>query len=83
MIIVSVLDVKAESFSQPSCSANKATALRDFATAVNQPGSLLNSHPDDFVLYQLGDFDPQMGVISSSARVSLACGRDVFAEVKS
>lgn len=77
MIMVSVQDVKAETFSPPVCSQNKATALRDFATAVNQPGSLLNSHPDDFVLHQVGLFDVVTGKISPVS-VPLGSGRDVY-----
>lgn len=77
MILVSVLDVKAEHFSAPVCSQNKATALRDFATAVNQPGSLLNSNPDDFVLYQVGKFDQLQGIVFAE-KVALGSGRDVL-----
>lgn len=77
MIIVSVHDLKAESFSSPVVSQNVATAIRDFATAVNQSGSLLNSHPDDFVLERLGEFDTRSGGISVDHAV-LSSARDVF-----
>lgn len=79
MVLVSVHDVKAETWSSPVVSQNKATALRDFSTAVNQKGSLLNSHPDDFILEQLGWFEPTSSALKVEHLV-LGSGRDVFVE---
>lgn len=49
-------------FMTPTVDANDATALRNFEHAVNQPDSLLNSHPNDFTLCKLASFDTDVGV---------------------
>lgn len=42
---------------------NDATAVRNFEHAVRQPDSLLASHPNDFALYIVGEYDNQTGEI--------------------
>lgn len=42
---------------------NDATAVRNFEHAVRQPDSLLASHPNDFALYIVGEYDNQSGQI--------------------
>lgn len=49
-------------FMTPTVDQNDASALRNFEHAVNQPDSLLNSHPNDFALYLLGEFDTDAGI---------------------
>jgi hypothetical protein len=49
-------------FMTPTVDANDASALRNFEHAVNQPDSLLNSHPNDFSLFKLASFDTDSGV---------------------
>lgn len=41
-------------FMTPTVDQNDASALRNFEHAVNQPDSLLNSHPNDFCALQAG-----------------------------
>lgn len=44
---------------------NDASACRNFEHAVlNHQDSLFFSHPEDYALYYLGDFDSDSGVIS-------------------
>lgn len=43
---------------------NDATAVRNFEHAVCQPDSLLASHPNDFALFKVGEYDNETGVIS-------------------
>lgn len=49
-------------FMTPTVDQNDASALRNFEHAVNQPDSLLNSHPNDFALCRLASFDTDSGI---------------------
>ena len=56
MVIVTVHDKVAGTWSAPSVSANKETAVRDFRTALSKPGTLLSDHPSDFELWIIGEW---------------------------
>ena len=43
---------------------NDATAIRNFENAVRQVNSILSSHPNDFALFKVGEYDNESGVIS-------------------
>lgn len=42
---------------------NDATAIRNFEHAVRQQDSILASHPNDFALYKVGEYDNELGSI--------------------
>lgn len=50
-------------FTGVSVDINDASARRNFAHAVNRSDSLFNSHPEHYVLYKVGEFDSETGVI--------------------
>lgn len=52
---------------------NDATAVRNFEHAVRQPDSILASHPNDFALFKLGEYDNESGVISPLFPPKLLC----------
>lgn len=60
--VFSVLDSKAGAFLKPFCSPNQGTAVRDFSQGVYSEGSPLNQFPEDFSLFELGEFDDTKGV---------------------
>ncbi|AXH77995.1 MAG: nonstructural protein [Microviridae sp.] len=65
--IFAVLDTAAETFGTPFFLGTNAEALRSFATEVNtgQPGqSAVATHPNDYHLYVIGEYDEQKGVIT-------------------
>lgn len=59
----SVRDVVASTFGRPIFAPNTASAVRSIQNEVNRPqdGNMLNTHPDDFELYHLGNYDDQTG----------------------
>lgn len=80
MILVSLRDTKAETWSNPHVCQNKAAALREFGMLVNDSrGTLVSGHPADFELYQVAEIsDIFDGVIKpSTPPVHLASGLDV------
>lgn len=66
--IFCVRDNKSKCFPQPMFLAYApGEALRGFQDVVNDDKSQLCKHPEDYTLYELGDYDMEKGVISSHA----------------
>ena len=59
-------DSKSETYTPPTVNPARGQALRSFSDAVNgdKKTSVLASHPEDFTLFEIGDFDPKTGNIS-------------------
>lgn len=75
-ILVSLFDSKAETWSPPSCADSKAAAIRQFEMLVNdRQQTLVSTHPEDFTLFMLGDFDGVM--LKACDKIALANGIDV------
>lgn len=64
MILVSVLDKKAEAFGPVFTSRNTAIATRDFSQACNDKQSNINKFPEDYCLVLLGEFNEEKGIIT-------------------
>lgn len=80
-VLCSVYDQKANFFSAPFCSSTAASAVRDFQNAVKDTRAMVDKFPKDYVLYQLGLFDPDTGEISpQSVPLHLASGADYLEE---
>ena len=56
MILISVFDQIAATWSNPAPCQNASAAVRDFLTACKDERSLLGQHPEDFVLYEVGEW---------------------------
>lgn len=67
MIMFSIFDIKAKTFSMPFFEKSKETAIRAVATQLGSD-SLIARYPEDFVLYQLCVVDEISGVISDSEK---------------
>lgn len=63
--VLSVFDDKVGAFSQPFMSVNRQAALRDFQRAVEDQNLDLFHFPDDYVLFELGEFDDESGLITA------------------
>lgn len=77
--LYSIYDLKAEQFSPPQVYHNDMLALRAFEGLVNDDKTLINSYPEDFNLYyvgDLGDTDGRYCIESSDeTRVPVLVGR--------
>ena len=58
-----VYDNKAEAFMQPFFAGNAGLATRTFADNAKNPESIWNRHPNDFVLYEIGEYDENQGIL--------------------
>lgn len=75
-----VKDRLADVFGQPFQQANRASAIRAFSDSVNAVGdtNMLNKHPDDFDLYELGTFDDNSGMYATGVPEVIALGKEIF-----
>lgn len=56
---------------------NDPAAMRNFAHAMHNKESLMNTHPQDFTLYRLGKYDTETGVITVTDKEVILEGYNV------
>nr|QJB18943.1 MAG: nonstructural protein [Microvirus sp.] len=66
LILCSVKDRAADAFGRPMFVPSTGVAIRSFSDEVNRSDSenQLFNHPDDFDLYEFGEFDDNSGIFS-------------------
>lgn len=64
MLLFVVRDVKADAYGAPMSVATKGLALRSFTEACLDPRSEMNKYPEDYMLYVIGQYEPNTGCIS-------------------
>lgn len=64
LLIFAVYDKKSLAYANPFYYHQKGQALRGFDDAVNDPQSPLQKHPEDFQLFQIGEWNDTTGVIT-------------------
>lgn len=74
LMVYSVFDKKAATYSRPFFSVNHAVAIRDFGDAVNDPKNPNVKHVDDFDLYFVGTFDDLTGALIGENAMCLCTG---------
>lgn len=80
----SVRDAQAELFSRPFYFPTRGMAVRNFMDQCQDKDSPMRRHPDDFALYQVGEFDDNAGVfLAMDSPHLLYQARDSFSEEKS
>lgn len=72
--LFAVFDSKAALFGQPFSDQQEGSAIRNFSDAVNDasnPNNMWNRHPEDFSLFQVGEFDNNSGELIPTVPKSL------------
>jgi hypothetical protein len=59
--IYSVYDVKAKTWAQPFTCPTRGQALRSWDTVANDKESEISKYPEDFHLFEVGEFDIENG----------------------
>lgn len=62
--IYAIRDVKS-TFTAPTIDFCDATAMRNFCHAIKNSSDVMHSHPQDFSLWKVGEFDNETGAVSS------------------
>lgn len=60
-------------FLTPTVDTNDQTAMRNFANALMQSGSVLNTHTEDFALYKIGEYDQEKGQLIPISPIEFIC----------
>jgi hypothetical protein len=65
-------------FMAPTVEQNAPAAVRNFEHAVLNSASLMNSHPGDYDLYEIGSFDSDSGELEKSMPKHLCSAADIL-----
>lgn len=80
--IFSIMDVKAQFFMKPFSEDHTAQAIRAFEIGSNDPKSTFNRFPDDFALFEIGEFNSETGEFTPTpAPLNLCTARNLLKEV--
>jgi len=60
----SVYDSCARVYQNPFCLHNKNEAIRGFADAVGDEKTNLHKHPEDYILFQVGQWEDDTGTVT-------------------
>lgn len=60
-----IYDLKAAVYTQPFGSHNDGTAIRSFSDRARKDGTPESQHPEDYGLYQVGEYDDKTGTFQS------------------
>lgn len=76
-----LFDSKSETYTAPTANPARGQAIRSFGDAVNGGQGVIADHPEDFTLFEIGEFDPYTGEIKlHDSKISVANGLDVKEE---
>lgn len=76
--VLAVRDNAANAFNGPFVAHSVGTAIRSFAGEVKRvdANNTLNTHPADFELWYLADFDDEAGVFTAAEKRAVARAAD-------
>lgn len=63
MKIYSIKDIKVGAFLKPMCEQHVEVCIRGIKGAMENPETMLAKFPSDFALYELGEFNDEIGEI--------------------
>jgi len=61
MKLFSIYDIKSQTYSDLKQAPSTANAIRQFTSLCNNKDSEESQYPNDFKLFELGEFDKQIG----------------------
>jgi len=82
LLMFCIYDCKMELYLSPFTSINAAVAARIFETAVVTKGHDFNTHPDDYSLWQIGEFDQQTAGVETTAARNIVQAHHIINRLK-
>jgi len=80
--LYTIYDNKAQTHGRPFTAINDNVAIRSFAQAVRDPQTEFSKAPGDYMLYGIGAYDDDTGIIEPErAPVHIATGTDLLAKI--
>ena len=77
MKIVSVKDRAIETYATPFFVRTIAEAIRSFNDETNRQQSIIGDHPEDYDLYEIGEFNNETGAIIGTNPICRARAQDL------
>lgn len=78
--VFAVFDSKAEAYLQPFFTYTAGQATRSFSDAVLDEGHQFHKHAGDYTLFQIGEYEDENGVLSSTSHINLGCALEYLAK---
>lgn len=77
--VVAIRDRAVDGFMRPWFVTHIGAAARTFADEINRqaPDNALCQHPEDYDLYELGDYDDATGLFQTGVPRQVSVGKDV------
>ncbi len=72
VLIFSIFDAAANRFMDPFCAPTVEFAIRGFKEACQTAGHQFFKFPEDYAIYQVGDFNAELGVLTPIIAVKIA-----------
>lgn len=69
--VYAIRDLKGEMFTQPLFQLNAGTALRSFSDMVKGADSKIAAHPEDYALYEIGEYDDISGALKALTTIKM------------
>ena len=77
--ILAVHDRALDAYMRPMFVPTIGAGIRAFQDEVNNPESPMNKHPDDYDLFNLGDWDDNTGQFSQQPKpINIAVGKQLI-----
>lgn len=74
----SIYDCKADVFNVPFFALSAGVASRMVCDLVSDDRSTIHAHPEDFTLYEIGDFNEKPGLVVSYDKPNFICTASEF-----
>lgn len=75
-LVYTVYDQKVERYLQPFFMQTKGAALRAWMDAVRDPKTSFNKHPEDYTLFEIGEYDEETGSFLNH-NTPVSCGKAI------
>lgn len=81
-VVMAVRDSAVGSYMRPFCAPSVPAAVRSFTDEVNRSGSEMGTHPEDYELYQVSEYDDESGTFGGFVQpVLIVRAKDVVRTV--
>lgn len=65
LIVIAIYDSASNTYTNPYCFRARGEAIREIMTEVNNPKSKFHVNPQDYTLFELGEYDDSTGLMTS------------------
>ncbi len=69
--LIAVYDMKASFYASPLAMRSQGEAIRSFSQVVNDETTPMGKNPEDYSLFQIGEYDDSSGIINANATPKL------------